>query len=112
MVWDLGERKVIVESDSLLAVNTINSQQETSNSTWTLIQTIRNLLQRDWEVRIVHIYWEANVVAVRLENVAKGLQRGWHMFDTSPIELKDLLQNDIIGAYCNWLICNHSIPSL
>lgn len=103
---------MVVESDSLSAVNAIINQTEEISSAWPLIRGIRMLLQKDWEVSVQHIYREANSVADRMAKYAKSLERGWHAFDQPPEILRQVLLLDSIGSYCNKMICNHNIPLL
>ena len=55
LAWVLGFRKIIIELDSSCAIALI---EKTS-----LIRRIQQLLDRAWEVKIQHVYREANRAA-------------------------------------------------
>ena len=73
MTWDKRFRKVVLESDSRVVVGIINGDTVRVDRNYNLIMQIRGLLGREWEVKIFHVYREANYVADWLTN--SGLAR-------------------------------------
>ncbi|KAE8705458.1 hypothetical protein F3Y22_tig00110429pilonHSYRG01311 [Hibiscus syriacus] len=69
--WDLGVKKIIVETDSALAVDLINKSGRSNDSVMILL-LIRTVINRSWEVQVVHVYREANKVADKPAAMARG----------------------------------------
>ncbi|CAA7016724.1 unnamed protein product [Microthlaspi erraticum] len=55
-------------------------------------------VQRDWIVRVVHVYREANRVADGLANHAFSLSLGFHFFPSSPFDILELVKEDALGS--------------
>jgi ribonuclease HI len=60
---------LIVQVDSAVVVHGIESGKQGSSFVWNIMGIIRHLLSLDWNVRIMHIYREANRYADMLANV-------------------------------------------
>lgn len=70
-----------------------------NNEFSSLIWSIKELLKRDWHVRINYIYREANYVPDCMANLAISFRLGLHIF-MSPENVKSLLFHDIyVVAY-------------
>ncbi|KAE8722513.1 hypothetical protein F3Y22_tig00013960pilonHSYRG00174 [Hibiscus syriacus] len=63
--WDLGIKKIIVETDSALVVDLMNDPGQSNISVMVLL-LIRTVINRSWEVQFVHVYCEANKVADKM----------------------------------------------
>ena len=66
-----------------------------------LIMQIKNILDRDWEVNILHVYREANYVADWLANFGLSrdlLDRGADTITDPPAGIFPLLYYDLIGS--------------
>ena len=64
LAWDMGFKFIHLELDSMTMLNWL--VEKTANfptNMMPLILDCRNLLGRDWEVRVLHIYREANACA-------------------------------------------------
>ncbi|XP_054782106.1 uncharacterized protein LOC129289373 [Prosopis cineraria] len=73
-VWDSGKRRIIVEWDLLEALNAVEGEVIQQHHEYSLIEEIKCMLGRDWEVNICHINREGNSVA---DYLAKEALRGW-----------------------------------
>lgn len=63
-----------------------------------LIWLIKELLKRDWHIRINHIYREANYAADHMANLATSFSLGLHMFPIPLESIKPLLIHDMYGV--------------
>ena len=101
LVWDKGFRKVVLESDSRVVVGLINGESVRVDRNYNILMQIKNMLGRDWEVVIVHVYREANCVADWLANFGLTrdlLDRGADIITDPPAGLYILLYYDLIGS--------------
>ncbi|KAF7803683.1 ribonuclease H [Senna tora] len=88
MAWDKGFRKVELESDSRVAINRVNSVKALDSFLHPVVQSIRELLKRDWEVKIKHIPRQINRCADRLAKQSLGTPLRLTRFDTLPEVVK------------------------
>ncbi|KAF2297126.1 hypothetical protein GH714_017729 [Hevea brasiliensis] len=68
--WDKGNRKIIVECDNESVVHFALGLREPPGHVKTLIGRIKGLSRRDWEVKAMHMFREANCCADFLANRA------------------------------------------
>ncbi|CAN0863346.1 Putative ribonuclease H protein At1g65750 [Linum grandiflorum] len=76
LAWNLGIRRIQVQSDSMTAIS---------------------ILAKDSELRHQHIYREANFAADYLANLGHSLPYGMHLFDSSDRGLSHWLHYDLFG---------------
>lgn len=98
IAWDRGFRRVEVELDSLFVVNVVQQEGEAANDFSSIVQSIKELLGRDWMVNLKHVFREANKSADRMANFATSLPLGCHIFDNPIPGILPLLLQDISGA--------------
>ena len=100
LAWDKGYNRIIVESDSLDALNLIKSSnlvlRTTSNSTDQsfLVQAIKELMSNDWTVDLLHVPRELNAVADLLVKSFRNLGKNHMVLDTSLSVLDDAIDKD------------------
>lgn len=58
--WMLGFLKVILESDSKLVVQLIMQVSITVEANYSLIAKPKELLDREWKIKVQYVYREAN----------------------------------------------------
>jgi ribonuclease HI len=63
LAWCLGFRKIELHIDSVAVVQVISTGKLSSKSRWSLVLNIQKLLDLEWEVKIAHVYREANQCA-------------------------------------------------
>lgn len=68
-----GFSKVEMRVDSVTVANCIERESSGSSNGWSLLKQIRCLLVGDWEVKIFHVYREANKSVDCLANLACDL---------------------------------------
>ncbi|CAN0906369.1 Putative ribonuclease H protein At1g65750, partial [Linum grandiflorum] len=78
LVWQQGARQVAVQTDSVAAFQLINSGGMSDDQHASLILQIQELIRRDWDVRINHIYREGNCLADYLAGRGHSLPLGTH----------------------------------
>ena len=59
-----------------------------------LVHSILELLQHDWEVKLVHVYRESNHATDFMAEFAKGLSIDCHSFDSPPLGIVNWLDYD------------------
>lgn len=80
----MGFTKVILEVDSLCAVQLGSEVPLEFHACRPLIMAVRNLCQSIGEVQIVHQFREANACADTLAKLGHGLQPGSHVLPSLP----------------------------
>ncbi|CAN1788050.1 Putative ribonuclease H protein At1g65750, partial [Linum perenne] len=109
LAWDRGYRKVQLQIDSQCAVLLLQSDDRTDHLHATTIRHARELLRRDWEVRIRHVYRESNHVADHLANRGHSCPIGFHCIELSdPVLFFFWLLHDQLGVSETRLIMNES----
>lgn len=98
LAWTRGLQRIIVESDSLVAVNLIKTSCEATHPYASLILQIRGLMVQAWEIKVQHTLREANQVADHLANMAHDLELGTHVLSDPPHSCRDLLLFDVMGV--------------
>ncbi|CAN1188296.1 Putative ribonuclease H protein At1g65750 [Linum perenne] len=74
--WEAGYQRVEIQSDSKAAID---------------------ILIDNWEIKIRHVYREANFAADYLASRGHSLPRGSHYFDLSDSRLAHLIRYDCMG---------------
>ncbi|CAI0399883.1 unnamed protein product [Linum tenue] len=97
IAWGRGCRKVALQTDSSTAISLIQSAN-TTHPHHTLVDFIRRLLEREWEVSVSHVFREANFVADHLASVGHSLSMGVHVLDYPGPALRYWLYFDTIGV--------------
>ena len=55
--FERGYKKVKFQTDNKVISVDIKDKKPKLGSGWALLQQIRNMINRDWEVRVEHVYW-------------------------------------------------------
>ncbi|CAI0378945.1 unnamed protein product [Linum tenue] len=97
MAWEKGYRKVLLQLDSTTAINILSSHDHTEHRYRNLVLQFQGLIQRNWEVRISHIYREGNKVADFLANTGHSVSIGYHVFESSDSGLTYWILYDVLG---------------
>ncbi|CAN1828453.1 Putative ribonuclease H protein At1g65750 [Linum perenne] len=79
LAWDLGVRKILLQSDSIAVVGSIHdAPDEDARHSATVLQ-IHELLNREWEVKTSHVFREGNRVADLLAHLGHSLEWDTHI---------------------------------
>lgn len=98
LAWEKGCKKLILESESMVAVTLVQEGVSESHHCGALVRAAREYLARPWEVKVVHTLREGNKVADHLANVAHTLLLGLHILSSPPDGCGHLLWQDFLGT--------------
>ncbi|XVF89410.1 hypothetical protein PTKIN_Ptkin19aG0128200 [Pterospermum kingtungense] len=98
MTWDRRHRKLILECDCKEVVDLIIARKEGSGNLRNLLQQCYLLLDRSWEVDVRHVNREANHSADGFALLGRNLPISCLAFEDPPVELRTLLERDLLGA--------------
>ncbi|CAA7040435.1 unnamed protein product [Microthlaspi erraticum] len=94
IAWEKGITRLEVEVDSLMVVGFLHTGICDTHPLSFLIHLCHGFLTKDWEVRVTHVYREANRLADGLANYVFTLPLGLHTFDFIPSVLLDVFRED------------------
>ncbi|KAH9685635.1 putative ribonuclease H protein [Citrus sinensis] len=98
LAWNIGIRQLRVEVDSRCTIKILATNNIHPNAYSSLIQGIKRLPNRDWQVSLSHSYRETNFAADYLANQALLLPLGIYVFPTPPSETEGWLLHDVSGS--------------
>ena len=90
--------KIIFEMDSSLVVNLVTNGCSKLHYYSLMMDAIRGLMKKDWQIKIQHCYKEANMVADKLANAVHVLENqdeDLNVFHLSLFVCKKQLEWDI-----------------
>ncbi|CAN1179460.1 Putative ribonuclease H protein At1g65750, partial [Linum perenne] len=95
--WEAGYRRIEVQMDSKAAVAILLNSESGSSHQYTLeVLEFQDWLHRDWEVKLIHIYREANHAADYLANLGHNTIRGTHNVEISDCNLAYFVRHDCL----------------
>lgn len=97
LAWDRGFERVIIESDSAMAIHQIMKPIEQASHWDPIVQKCKDLLARNWECVLKKIYREGNTCADVMASSFYHLNNGLHVFDNPPPEVAFSLLGDRMG---------------
>ncbi|KAF7808046.1 ribonuclease H [Senna tora] len=92
--WNLGFRKVELESDSSQAIKMIQMLREAGSNLRPLQHKISCLLASDWEVKATHIPRNANGCADTIAKHSLASSIGFNMLDNHPYVVVSVMLRD------------------
>jgi ribonuclease HI len=92
--WQLGFRLVELHIDSQVVVKIIQECGATSSSCWSLVCRIRQLLERDWKIKIQHSYRETNKCVDMLANIKCDSREHLLYYESCPTYFNLLFSTD------------------
>ncbi|KAL9414398.1 hypothetical protein AB3S75_042799 [Citrus x aurantiifolia] len=98
LAWDAGIKCLLVEVDSLCVSQMISKQVVVPNVSHALVVAVRDLLNRNWQVSLNHIFREANSVADFMANMTHSLPYGLHLFTSPPVGIYSVILQDMFGV--------------
>ncbi|GKV09776.1 hypothetical protein SLEP1_g21225 [Rubroshorea leprosula] len=98
LAWNMGFRHIIVETDSLLAVQKLQSSSTTITSLTYWVQRCKSLMERNWTCVIRHVFREQNVCADAMASQFYHLRGSFLYFEQPPDVVRSLLQEDNLGV--------------
>ncbi|GLT78653.1 hypothetical protein SLA2020_501810 [Shorea laevis] len=98
LAWEKGYKKVIIETDSLLAKQKLEQHGGVANSLSMLCRGCTELLNRNWDCKLRHVFREANSCADVMASSFYHLEPRLHFFEEPPDEVKTTLREDLLGV--------------
>lgn len=98
LAWEVGIRWLLMEVDNLCVYDLVVSVNNAPNGYYQLILSIQEMLKRDWNVDLKHIYREANFAADALANYAHSLPLGLYIFSSPPAVINPFVRHDMQGV--------------
>ncbi|CAA7042099.1 unnamed protein product [Microthlaspi erraticum] len=98
IAWEKQVRRLEVEIDSLMVVGFLTIGISDTHPLSFLVHLCHGFISKDWEVRFLHVYREANHLADGLATYAFSLPSGLHVFDLVPPDLATVLRDDVCGV--------------
>ncbi|KAJ1408961.1 Ribonuclease H domain [Sesbania bispinosa] len=99
LAWTKGITSLICETDSLEVVQNLDHFMETTlHPHKDILSLIKELLRRDWQVSIVHVFREANMVADKLSRLGDSVSSHVSFWRSPPPSVKVLIDQDILTA--------------
>ncbi|CAN1767765.1 Putative ribonuclease H protein At1g65750 [Linum perenne] len=83
LAWERGYRKIQLQLDSQCVVQLLQGDDLEDHAHAATIITARELIRRNWEVQILHVYRDSNHVADYLANVGHSCPLGFHSIEQS-----------------------------
>ncbi|CAN1233376.1 Putative ribonuclease H protein At1g65750, partial [Linum perenne] len=108
LAWERGYRKIQLQLDSQCAVQLLQGGDLEDHAHAATIIMARELLRRDWEVQILHVYRESNHVADYLANIGHSCPLGFHSLEQFDPNFCYWLLYDQLGVSEVRLIMNES----
>ncbi|CAN1771034.1 Putative ribonuclease H protein At1g65750 [Linum perenne] len=103
MAWDLGIRKLAIQTDSIAAVRILQDRSRQDHQHANLARRFQELVGWDWEVSLIHVYRESNFLADSLAAMAHSLPFGTHL-----VEVHD----SVVARWCAYDRLRSSQPRL
>ncbi|GLT30193.1 hypothetical protein SLA2020_050080 [Shorea laevis] len=94
----LGITHLILEMDSLMAVQMINARKAVVGLASALFLDIFHLIQTFSECRVQHTLREGNSAADRMASIGQHLSLGVTFFDSPPADIHGILSDDDVGT--------------
>ncbi|CAN0929350.1 Putative ribonuclease H protein At1g65750, partial [Linum grandiflorum] len=87
LAWQLGIRNVALQLDSICATQLLRGTGNEDHQHAALLGRFRELRDRDWQLKIVHIYREANSATDYLAHMGHSATYGIHFLTSDPTTL-------------------------
>ena len=68
------------------------------NAFYAIVAAIRDLLTRNWQISIKHIFREANSAADFMANLAHSVPHGLYFFTSPPVGIYSIMLQDMFGV--------------
>ncbi|CAN1845141.1 Putative ribonuclease H protein At1g65750 [Linum perenne] len=92
-----------MDSKAVIAI-ILDKDQSIDHSHALEVLEFRDWAARNWDLRLKHIYREANQAADYLANIGHSLQRGCHSIPLSDCNLAYHVRSDCMGIYVPRLV--------
>jgi ribonuclease HI len=93
-----GVPRLELRTDSQVIATSLRHRETGSAMGGALMKKIQRLLQSPWEVKITHVYREANRCADMLANMGSESISGISFFEYPPERVKQIVEDDLRGV--------------
>ena len=87
-----------MEVDSKCEVDILQRKDKRVGPNYRLTRDINKLLNKEWEVKIAHIYRKGNRCTDAIANHVFSLPQGLNILEDLPDDVKKILLQDIVGV--------------
>ncbi|XP_028781415.1 uncharacterized protein LOC114737630 [Neltuma alba] len=101
IAWDDGHRNVILESGATNVIELLNVEPKVCHADYNVLQEVRTLLSRNWNVRLGYVNRECNKAADFLAKRGLEAMQGFHFVTNVPSELASILNLDCTTVNSN-----------
>ena len=91
------KENLLVEVDSLCVSQIISKQVVVPNAFYAIVVAVQELLSRNWQISITHIFRKANSAADFMANMAHSVPHGLHLFTSLPVGIYSIILQDMFG---------------
>jgi ribonuclease HI len=98
LAYHKGVKNLELRTDSAVLANSLQDRKKGSVMGCVLMRKIRTLLDGPWEIRIIHVYREANRCADMLANMGSEGTSGIVYFANPPSRVVQLVDDDVRGV--------------
>ncbi|KAK3198459.1 hypothetical protein Dsin_021874 [Dipteronia sinensis] len=100
MSWNSGFRRVIIEYDSLSAVQLHYNEISSNHPLFSLIVSCKSRVATDWNCVVKHVYREGNLLADGVARIGHSMDIGLVYFEAPPPHISSYFDADFIGLAC------------
>jgi ribonuclease HI len=93
-----GVMRLELRTDSHIIAQCLKDSKSGSIRGCALVKKIRSLLNEPWEIRIIHVFREANRCADVLANMGSEGDSGIEFFSSPPSRARQIVEDDIRGV--------------
>ncbi|CAN1849453.1 Putative ribonuclease H protein At1g65750, partial [Linum perenne] len=104
--WNLGIKKIWIQTDSRTAIAILSEESMPTHQHASLFIEFKDLHSRQWEVKLSHVFREANHTADYLANLGHKLMYGIQFFSVPNATLCNWLRYDLFGVSSSRTINN------
>ncbi|KAF7812094.1 ribonuclease H [Senna tora] len=99
VAWSMGYRNLVVELDSLMAINLLKNQIRDNHPYAAIICRIQHWVAVDWDVSFLHCFREGNFVADAVAGMAcNAFSAGLSLLHSVPAGWEPILRRDAAGV--------------
>uniref|UniRef100_A0A2C9VBH5 Reverse transcriptase zinc-binding domain-containing protein n=1 Tax=Manihot esculenta TaxID=3983 RepID=A0A2C9VBH5_MANES len=106
-VWDKFEAsqlnedfyRVLIQTDCLVAMDIIFGRGQDAFCVVNLVKNITEILKREWDIKVVKVFREANRIANCFAAKFSAIDYGIIWLNTPDSDVKWLLDADVLGVY-------------
>ena len=96
-VIQAGYKRLLIEGDNSTVIQALASKSQVPWKIATIIDDIQIWLNHDFQLQVIHIYREANMVADWLANYGHSITNSISSYTWFSSEFRNILATDVVG---------------